>query len=424
MHGASALRLQASHTVPSLCVFMLSGFSASCSKSWFQRFLLRCASSGAVCPGHEASDQAGQWQVSSLGRIRSPTGSVSYGVLLPSGYRQVKIAERGYQVHRLVASTFLGPPKMPGQWQVNHIDRNPSNNNVGNLSYVTPSQNALHSWATNTHRRSNAAVCSKPVLWRSWGRDLWSYCPSQCALAGQLGIPQSSISHCCRKGMTHIFSKGSWFEFRFAARPEDPVTTGATAEVWEAAKYPGKYSAECIPDMMVSNHGRIQYASQYHSHITRGTAKGAGYLYVHRSSQTFLVHRVVAATFLGQPVPANLQVNHIDGNRGNNTLQNLEYVTRSQNILHAYSLERREKRGSGGKAVQGREIVGSKSNWQVFRSINAAALSTGVRPEIISKICRGHRADARGWEFRLLEEETLPNEEWRHVILTGARVQR
>ncbi len=53
------------------------------------------------------------------------------------------------------------------------------------------------------------------------------------------------------------------------------------------------------------------------------------------------VHRLVAKAFIG-PCPAGKQVNHKDGVKADNCVENLEYVTPSKNVRHAFRLSLRK----------------------------------------------------------------------------------
>lgn len=95
----------------------------------------------------------------------------------------------------------------------------------------------------------------------------------------------------------------------------------------------------------VSSHGRVRskerfdkLGRKFESCILKPFIAGAGYEYVtlsvdgvrHRRT----VHSLVALAFVG-PRAVGMEVNHRDANKTNNAAENLEYLTRSGQILHA-----------------------------------------------------------------------------------------
>ena len=87
----------------------------------------------------------------------------------------------------------------------------------------------------------------------------------------------------------------------------------------------------------VSSHGRVY--SHKRAIYLKPTISGNGYCSVcirELGSKSIKVHRLVALVFLDLPLKCKtLEINHKDGNKQNNNLDNLEVVTHSQNIRHA-----------------------------------------------------------------------------------------
>lgn len=68
--------------------------------------------------------------------------------------------------------------------------------------------------------------------------------------------------------------------------------------------------------------------------------------------KSYNIHRLVAETYLDIPEGKNLEVNHKDGNKWNNNLSNLEWVTQKENIAHAREVLRK---GLGVKGTIGKK---------------------------------------------------------------------
>ena len=61
------------------------------------------------------------------------------------GYPTISLDNKPKRVHRLIAETYLEKPK--GNYQVNHIDGNKTNNKIDNLEWITQQDNIAHAFA-------------------------------------------------------------------------------------------------------------------------------------------------------------------------------------------------------------------------------------------------------------------------------------
>ena len=104
-------------------------------------------------------------------------------------------------------------------------------------------------------------------------------------------------------------------------------------EIWKPIKnWEDKYE--------VSNKGRIKNSTT--GKILKGDKNNCGYcrisFYDKSRKERVFIHRLVLMTFSPVDNMENLQVNHIDGNKENNSLENLEWVTQIENEMHAIKL--------------------------------------------------------------------------------------
>ena len=359
-----------------------------------------------------ASTQQG-WQVSSFGRCRDTRGVITLGHLDASGYRLIYMSQRKWAVHRVVKITFDGPPLCKQAWQVHHKDGNPANNRLENLEYVTHSQNISYSYERNPWRQRGAAKQSKPVMWRAVGSQRWTFCPSVTEAAEQLGMSLRTVSRCCQSNGS---AKG--IEFQFQA-----MDTHLCGEDWRPMRDP-RSGAE-VPGRMVSSLGRITTCSGlvHYGHLNRTGYYETGLkssITKRATKRTEQIHRLVAFGFLGPPpTPKHSCVNHKDGNKSNNALENLEWVTHAENSAHYFSNMVARHKKMGCKPVWSRPR-GSNGEWTLHPSITGCADSLGLNLLFFSRCLRNGTSHFSGHEFRPANPEeftSLPGEEWREINL-------
>ena len=176
-------------------------------------------------------------------------------------------------------------------------------------------------------------------------------------------------------------------------------------EIWkDVVGYEGKYQ--------VSNMGRVKSLRMWSSVQRRYVSRERvlkqhkslhGYLQIglktEGSRKLGLVHRLVAEAFI--PNAENRrEVNHINGIKTDNRVENLEWNTSHQNKVHAYAngLMKHSTRRVVQIDLRGNAI----KEWE---SIKDAGLGTGAEVRNIGACCRGERKSAGGYIWRYKEAE-------------------
>lgn len=153
-------------------------------------------------------------------------------------------------------------------------------------------------------------------------------------------------------------------------------------------------------DLFVSNKGK---AMKEDGTVLKLCDNGAGYLSVlagQGSSKREYIHRLVASTFLENPEGLS-QVNHIDCNKSNNSIENLEWVSGSANIRDAHKKGRMKKRTDNGQinvltkaqvvflytsVLQGRGISEMARDMGIPRTTASSIMNKRSRSDITDKI--------------------------------------
>jgi hypothetical protein len=176
-------------------------------------------------------------------------------------------------------------------------------------------------------------------------------------------------------------------------------------EIWaDIAGYEGLYQ--------VSNLGRVRRDGR----IKTQSEDRGGYLTVwlskHSKMKCAKVHRLVAGAFIENPEEKRT-VNHIDGDKKNNRIENLEWATHSENIIHANKMglrvvteaQRRAASITGKRTCalnrKKKSVFCVKDGIRVkFESAHDGARFVSGSPSPIIACCKGRKKTYKGYEWR------------------------
>lgn len=114
---------------------------------------------------------------------------------------------------------------------------------------------------------------------------------------------------------------------------------------------------------------------------------------------TYFVHRIVANEFLPK-IHGKTFINHKDGNKLNNSVDNLEWCTAQENCQHAWDNNLVLNPTKPKKKVEQYSLNGEYI--ATYNSLNEARRETGIDNSCISKVCAGSRSQAGNfiWKYQ------------------------
>lgn len=263
------------------------------------------------------------YEASTLGKVRNKktlkilTFHINGGYLISHLYQEQK--RYPVKLHRVIAETFLDNPE--NKEFVNHKNSVRTDNRLENLEWNTVQEN-------NDHKVQNNPNNKKKYLRPVWQCDkvtrqrikLFDSVAEAAQSINENNL--QSISSNIRKVLHGAYNQTNGYYWEYDPYP---VIEG---EVWKQINF-----IQNVSGYEISSQGRLKNSK---GTMFFGHKDDNGYIRVSINEKLYRMHSLVAKAFI--PNSDNKpHVNHKDGVRDNNKLENLEWVTRSENMQHAYN---------------------------------------------------------------------------------------
>jgi len=333
------------------------------------------------------------YAVSSFGNVKNMTNNKNLKPLLKAGYYNISLTNnkcrKTCKIHRLVALAFISNLKHKSD--VNHKDKNKLNNHINNLEWMTRKENNIHRCqnsliTTNKNKPINRNCIKTGIVLETYNSiyeaALWI---SNNGLSKNIHNARNSIGNCIC-GLSNTSYGFKWETIKLNKCFEN--------EIWKQVNFKN-ITYDDDKHYFVSNLGRFKNNDGLIMDNYKINANG--YIRVYIYGKTHGLHRLIALTFIDNPENKK-QVNHIDGNKTNNNVENLEWVTNKQNQIHKFAI------GLGNSYTR---KIGQYDKNGIFikehNSIALAANDVNTSKSNISGVLREKRKTAGGFIWKYLD---------------------
>ena len=332
------------------------------------------------------------YEISSLGNVKNIiTGKVLKNSV-KGGYCHVSLTNEKYKktllVHRLVALAFIENPE--NKTDVNHKDKNKLNICVSNLEWMSRREN-------NIHRCQGLKITcnkNKEVLRidKNTNEILEKYNSIELAGIWVFNNGYTKTVHNGRNAIGNCLTGLSKLAYNFKWKHENK-NDDLEDEIWKQVVLENIDTND--KQYFVSNLGRFKNSSGII--MDNYKVNENGYIRVYIYNKTFALHRLIALAFI-ENTENKEQVNHIDGNKLNNSVENLEWVTNQENQIHKFKI------GLGNNFTRKITQFDLEMNKiKDFNSIIEASKDLNIGKSNISGVLSNSRKTTGGFIFKYLD---------------------
>lgn len=334
-------------------------------------------------------DNFENYSVSTYGIIRNNVTGKILKKNIKEGYHCISLVninkvKKCFKVHRLVALAFID--NLENKTDVNHKDKNKLNNNITNLEWMTRKENNIHR-CKDTVIKQEAKNKQIFRLDSTTNETLEEYNSIQDAGVWAKINGFTANEHNGRNSIGNCISglSNKAYGFKWVLKEEPFVLDG---EVWKQ-----------VPDILdicyVSSLGRFKNSKGII--ITNRKPNISGYIPITLCGKTYRLHRIIANAFIDNPDNKE-QVNHMDGNKINNCISNLEWVTNQENQIHKF------KTGLGNNQTRKICQYDLENNFiKIFPSIISASKEINVCKSCVQGVLGGRRKTTGGFIWKYLD---------------------
>lgn len=241
------------------------------------------------------------------------------------GHITITINKQKNQKHRFIMECIYGE-EIPIYFDIDHINTNPSNNNIINLQILTRKEHAKKTTKDNPLRgiKSNQPQSRKLLRHNNLEK---CYFKSLNEAICKTNIGKKQINKCIE------LNKKDKEGYLWEEIQDVNSTPKLDSEIFVDAKGFEEY-------IQISNYGRVKF--KRNNYITYGSINSNGYYTIHLKKQHIKVHNLVATNFICEKNNKNDTVDHIDNNKINNHFKNLRWADKQQQSINRTNIRKVE----------------------------------------------------------------------------------